>query len=204
MSKERKKSIGTIAAFLIVPLVLKLVYKETVTNTRTILSYGLMFALVVSLNFWGLLSSAKKIKVIQIKKTTIYFVGIVVIELIVSVMIAVFFDVRSINQSRIDGHTEMMPIFVVVVIALAPIYEELVFRYSLMKIFGKYKRIGIVISGILFGVIHAFPDFLYDPIQLIMTIPIIIGGFCLGYLYFRTDNIWMPILAHMLFNVVGL
>lgn len=83
---------------------------------------------------------------------------------------------------------------------VAPIAEELVFRYCLFgrPLFGKYKGLSIVryiflhmLSAILFGLVHG------TMMHLIIVIPL---GFVLGMLMYKTNRIAFPIVGHMLFN----
>ena len=80
-------------------------------------------------------------------------------------------------------------------IAILPsIFEEFLFRGLFQKLFTKMvynHHIGILASGLLFGLIHG---------QIYKFIPIAALGVLLGYLYYWTKNLWFPILAHFFNN----
>jgi membrane protease YdiL (CAAX protease family) len=77
----------------------------------------------------------------------------------------------------------------VAVVIVAPVTEEIFFRGLLLR--GFLKRYSpakaIVVSTLLFSLAHL------SPAQLAATIGL---GLYLGWLYHRTRNLWLPILAH--------
>lgn len=86
--------------------------------------------------------------------------------------------------------------FAVVVIVVAPIVEELMFRgvgYALLERFG--RAAAIVLVGIAFGLMHG----------LVAGFPVIATfGIGLAYLRARTRSIYPCILLHASFNAAGL
>jgi membrane protease YdiL (CAAX protease family) len=86
--------------------------------------------------------------------------------------------------------------FAVVVIVVAPIVEELMFRgvgYGLLERFG--RAAAIVLVGIAFGLMHG----------LVAGFPVIATfGIGLAYLRARTGSIYPCILLHASFNAAGL
>ncbi len=86
--------------------------------------------------------------------------------------------------------------FAVVVIVVAPIVEELLFRavgYGLFERFG--RPAAVVLVGIAFGLMHG----LVEGFPVIATF-----GIGLAYLRMRTDSIYPCILLHATFNAAGL
>ena len=91
--------------------------------------------------------------------------------------------------------TPLIFFFNLVIIAILPgIGEELIFRGILQKQIGlmlKNPIVAIWISAIIFSAIHLqFEGFL----------PRMVLGVVLGYLYYWTGNLWVPILAHAFNN----
>ncbi|MCC3868059.1 CPBP family intramembrane glutamic endopeptidase [Terrisporobacter mayombei] len=90
--------------------------------------------------------------------------------------------------------------------------EEFGWRYflqpRLQKLYG--KRIGVIILGFIWGIWHAPLCFtLYSPktpIHCVVAhvITCIFLGIYLGYAYMKTENIWAPMLLHMVNNVIGI
>ena len=84
--------------------------------------------------------------------------------------------------------------FVLLVVAIIPgICEEVLFRGLFMKnlLITKTPLSSIVISGIIFALIH---------FNLIALIPLIVLGMYLGFLVYRTQSIFIPIIAHITNN----
>jgi membrane protease YdiL (CAAX protease family) len=86
-------------------------------------------------------------------------------------------------------------LFLVTVVGLAPIFEEILFRGLLFPSLTTVMTVpqGIFLSGIIFGAIHtSAAEFL----------PLSVLGMILAYSYQQTRNLAVPILIHMLFNGV--
>lgn len=83
---------------------------------------------------------------------------------------------------------------------LAPIIEELIFRYGIRKI-TKHKWVYPIISGFVFGILHALTG-IETPLALLYTIPYGALGFMFAYLYNDTDNILTNISMHSLHNIM--
>lgn len=78
-------------------------------------------------------------------------------------------------------------------VVLAPISEEIFFRGMLYPVLRKYLGVfwGIVLAGSIFGLAH---------MDLMRAVPIGIGGMVLCYMYERSSSIWVPIIAHAVWN----
>lgn len=82
-----------------------------------------------------------------------------------------------------------------IVVLLAPIFEELLFRKLLIDRTVKYgEGISILFSGLLFGLFHGnLNQFTYA----------FVLGLFFGFIYVKTGNIRYTILLHMLINFMG-
>lgn len=94
---------------------------------------------------------------------------------------------------RMDSPIELL--FNLLIVAVIPaLGEELLFRGILQKKLESSIKSGVLaiwITAILFSAIHfQFEGFL----------PRMILGALLGYLYFWTNNLWVPIFGHFIFN----
>lgn len=79
---------------------------------------------------------------------------------------------------------------------LAAVGEEIFFRGILMRVLTKWFgniHIGILTSTILFVLIH------FQPYK---VMPMLLLGLFLGYVYYRTKSLWVPILLHALNNAI--
>lgn len=71
----------------------------------------------------------------------------------------------------------------------APFVEELIYRGFVITHLKKYgKSFVIVISGLLFGLMHG------NLPQVVFAAPL---GFFLAYIYLETGSLWMPVLYHL-------
>ncbi|WP_153050521.1 CPBP family intramembrane glutamic endopeptidase, partial [Streptococcus suis] len=76
----------------------------------------------------------------------------------------------------------------------AVISEEIMFRgYLFKKLFEKHKILGIVVSGLIFALLHG-------PTNLGSWIIYASPGFILAYLYYKTDYLIYPMAAHFINN----
>jgi membrane protease YdiL (CAAX protease family) len=84
-------------------------------------------------------------------------------------------------------------LYVIVIVALAPVVEELLFRGVLLQRWSLKWGVGraMLVSSILFGVLHA--DILGHTIF----------GVIMGLLYVRTRGLWIPIACHALTNTIA-
>ena len=99
-----------------------------------------------------------------------------------------------------DNNAEMIqgmvhhPLGVLIIAVFSPVVEELVFRESMindMQHQGMRPWPAILVSALAFGLIHANPAQI--PFAMIM-------GVFFGYLYWRTGNIWLTSILHILNN----
>lgn len=103
----------------------------------------------------------------------------------------------SVNQQVIEQCMSIYPILMgITTVLFAPLVEEVVFRYTIMKRFLNQPLIGIFLSSFLFGIIHVISagDFIY-------AIPYVAMGIALGYTYYKNRNIWYSIGVHLFQNL---
>ena len=108
-------------------------------------------------------------------------------------------DKTPANEDAIMDLLKSRPIYIfVLAVFIGPIVEELIFRFSLRKIF-KNNYIYIALSGLIFGAAHILgaPDL---KSEIMFLIPYSIPGFLFAYTYVKSDNIFVPIGIHFLHN----
>lgn len=78
----------------------------------------------------------------------------------------------------------------------AGIFEEFFFRGFLLKYFEEKNigSIGLIITSVIFGVVHFNGGSYVAPILLIFV------GLSFGISYLKTGNIWVPVTAHITYN----
>lgn len=83
-----------------------------------------------------------------------------------------------------------------VVAIVAPLAEEIVFRGVLLRAIeaASGERVALVVSSVAFSLVHLTP---------FAMPPIFVFALMLGVVYTRTRTLWTPVLAHALFNAIG-
>ena len=126
--------------------------------------------------------------------------------LLLGLMMLANFTIMMINEGGIANNEQgirdlfsQSPLYVYIsAVLIAPILEELIFRFSLRKIF-KTDTLFIIMSGLIFGCAHVIGqtetliDYLY-------IIPYSIPGFVFGYLLVKTNNIFSSMSMHLFHN----
>lgn len=119
----------------------------------------------------------------------------IILEYGVAIVLAAFnLDTPSLNYELVnDVPTTFMNVFTSII--LAPIAEELFFRGVVLKQFSRVSgRFAIVISAVIFGLMHG------NPYQAVMAFLI---GLVLGYITIETNSIVPAIICHMTVNTVA-
>lgn len=105
---------------------------------------------------------------------------------------------ESMNQQLVVDLIEVHPVVMFVMATmLAPIAEELVFRFSVMNLIQKPVP-AVIVSSLFFGWVHvaAGGDYLY-------MIPYVLSGLILSVSYLKSNNIWYPIAIHVVNNLLA-
>lgn len=139
---------------------------------------------------------------LNIKKLLIYFIKFTVLSFLIDILvqtivIRLFPGIHSSNnQMMLLEMFKQSPILMgLVITVIGPVVEELVFRYAIFKCF-KNKKVAIVVSTIVFGLLHvdlAIPDVFFVIIYCCM-------GYMLGKIYEKTDDLRYSTLVHCLYN----
>lgn len=132
------------------------------------------------------------------KIDTLEFFDIFCLGIVLNILIS--FLVSLVPSSISSEYNNMMSMvlgsnFIVVLIMtgiLAPIIEELMFRYAIINIMlSKGKVYAVVVSSILFGAAH---------LNLIQSTYAFVLGLVLGYLYIKKFNLLHSIIFHVVVN----
>ena len=114
-------------------------------------------------------------------------------------------SMTSVNQNLIESYVKASPILMLISTAIfAPFYEEVLFRLGFKKVF-KNKYIFVILSGMIFGLMHVFPLEEGIPLMLgiMQSITYVTMGIFLSYVYYKTDNIFISIGIHFLNNLLS-
>lgn len=84
-------------------------------------------------------------------------------------------------------------------IVMAPIMEEIIFRFKFFEYFGEFmsKWVGIIVNGILFMVVHS------TDLNVVTLVYFVIGA-VLAYVYRRRNNLGDSIALHILNNAYAI
>jgi hypothetical protein len=86
-------------------------------------------------------------------------------------------------------------VMLLMVVIVGPIFEEILFRKTIIDRLGKYgERMAIIVSSVAFGFFHGNLN------QMMYTI---VCGLILGNMYVKTGKLRYPILMHMIMNFFG-
>ena len=87
----------------------------------------------------------------------------------------------------------------------APIYEEFLFRLGFRKVLGN-NMLFVIISGVLFGLLHIFPldDGVSLTLGIFQSISYVSMGIFLAYVYKKYNNIFYSIGIHFLNNFISI
>jgi membrane protease YdiL (CAAX protease family) len=103
----------------------------------------------------------------------------------------------QLTQSMLNVSNVQGLVFNIILIALLPgLGEELFFRGALQRVFQEWKGpiVAIWITAFIFSAIH---------FQFYGFLPRMLLGAFLGYLFYWSGNLWLPILAHFINNFIA-
>ena len=99
------------------------------------------------------------------------------------------------------NYIKMFPIYMTFsTVIYSPIVEEITFRKTFRNIIDN-KYFYILLSGIIFGIIHTTGD-ITNKNEILLAIPYIIMGIDLSYIYYKSNNIFTTIFIHSIHNFV--
>jgi membrane protease YdiL (CAAX protease family) len=122
------------------------------------------------------------------------------------VLILLFVDELANTTIELDAEVwgwAALVVFVLMALVAAPFVEEVFFRGLLMRSLETVlpSWAAIVVQGIAFGLAHATVDL--GVANLLIVVPIGVGGMTLGYLALRYQRLGPGIASHAFFNVVA-
>ena len=132
----------------------------------------------------------------------VYFLGLLIM-FVSNILIYLFYNSNSTNEVIVQDYLQKYPLYMTFsAVIYSPFMEEVAFR-KIPKNVIKNKYIYIFISGILFGFAHCLAG-LNNAYELFYIIPYGVMGASFAYMYYKTNNIFIPITFHLLHNLVML
>ena len=130
-----------------------------------------------------------------------WFFGCLVMMISSFIISLILKEDTSKNEALVREGIKLAPIYMLFTCSfVAPIFEEMVFRKSI-NIFMKNKYIFIILSGLLFGLLHIIGN-INSPLDFLYIIPYGSMGCAFAYLLSQTNNITLPIMLHMIHNTI--
>lgn len=121
------------------------------------------------------------------------FVMVLLTGIVIEPVLEIFDDkyLKLIDQMGVHGGWSVL-----MLVVLAPIMEEVLFRGILLESVRSKHSAGraIVVSALMFGVIHLIPQ---------QVVNAFVIGLILGYIYVRTESLWPVIVIHALNNAMA-
>lgn len=126
-------------------------------------------------------------------------IGMIISNLIINIII--FKGNIAANEEIARGVMIEYPLYAIIsAVIIAPFIEELIFRKSIRMVFDN-KIVYAVVSGIIFGLMHAAVR-IDSMLNLLYIIPYGSLGFAFALAYHKTKTIFTSIFLHMLHNAV--
>ena len=132
------------------------------------------------------------------KKEVLLFIGIFLLCVLVNIGYYSFFTVSSgAGYQHLEATSTGISLsFIASVTVFGPILEEFVFRGILQGAVFENSWLGLILTASLFSFLHApydVPSFIYY----------LFGGFMLGFVYKKSQNLSVPILVHICYNCLS-
>lgn len=205
-----KKVTSLIVLFIVsqLPLLMLEIISERTKQTKSLLEWSIIpvICFFVCLYFLGSLKSRRLISwnLKDIYSFSHWIILTCFFCWISTVIGSLFMNFEGItittNQKALDTLFTQVPkgVFWLVAGFTAPISEEYIFRAGIQSLFPKkYQILGLLVSAIIFGLSHT-------PTTIGSAVIYIGMGLSFGWLYKKTNRIEMPIIAHMLWNTLGI
>ncbi len=190
-----------------------LVLDETTVVAYLNLLLDLVFALIILLIFKDSLIEQWKDFFKEKKENILYgfVIGFVMLFVasIVGGLLSMAFEAQtdSQNQAVIENLAQAHPVIIVITsVILAPIVEELLFRGTIFGwLYELHPMIAHLGSAFLFGFVHIMDAVLSGNYQEWFQIfAYFLMGAVLSFLYEKRNNIYVPILSHMMNNLISI
>ncbi len=201
---EKIKSVIMVLFFILIMFGLPMI--DVFKKLPSYFVYIFILTVVIILYHKELINNLK----VFLKNIRIYFPFIIKRYFtMLGIMLIVAIPVVLINSGRVSGNQEVINMMFkkvpVVTLLLscfyAPLTEETIFRLSLSKLF-KNKTLFIIISGVLFGVLHVVNN-ITSFNELLYVLQYATLGICLAKAYSDSNNIFVSISMHFIQNFLA-
>lgn len=147
-----------------------------------------------------------KTSIFSIKKSTKSIIITIVITLLLSFFITCFSNDQNLNQLQLEEQIRNSRIILISLVVFGPIMEEIIFHYTLFKVFRKlFSSItSMVMVAFLFSIAHCLGDLINGTI----IIPAFLQSFCFSFILSmekeKYDCVYHSIIIHSLYNLIAI
>ena len=200
------KTIKNLLIYLFFPVIFTLFFTNDINSKFYIILMFLSYILLCIYFYYVykdiLIKDFKNFKKEYLKKIIKYFLIGFVLSTLSNIFINYFIMPNGISNNELNNIEYLLKnkfFYSIMLCILIPFIEEIVFRLELKKKY-KNKYLFTIISSIIFALLHIVSS--TKIIELIYIIPYFIIGYVFSLLYYKTNNIYSNIIAHMLHNTV--
>lgn len=207
VGESMKKGFLNIILYLLFPGIITSLFHKFMNNNFmysffTMLPYLLLSIYYIIIYKEDLINYLKKFKLNYIKWILIiWIIGFILM------MFSNYIINYKILPNNISGNEEMNRTllfnhkftYTLLLSIIIPFLEEISFRLEFKKNI-KNKYVFLILTSLLFASMHLFTT--TKVIELIYVIPYIILGFTFSFIYYKTDNIFSSIIAHIIHNTL--
>lgn len=109
------------------------------------------------------------------------------------------------QDAEVSQSLSEVVLFTIAATFLAPISEELVFRYGLFNtMYPRSRKAAYIVTAVLFGLLHIWNEiFALDFAGMFAMVPRIVFGLYAAQIYEKSKNICYPIIYHSIHNAIA-
>ena len=192
--------IAILSSFLFSPIssiLYKIIGKELAFLIHYIVSMGVTFKIADSIRYKKTGIINYNFSLSSLKITALISISTIAIQIGIATPIINLLPMPQYMQKMfLEFDTYKGPFSFIAIVIAAPVFEELIFRGIILDgLLQKYRPIeSIVLSSILFGIVHL------NPWQFIGAFTL---GMFSGWIYYKTKNLSLSILIHSVNNLVA-
>lgn len=135
------------------------------------------------------------------KYAPLYLLGVILMGITNALLVKVTGMEMSTNEQNVRTLIKYYPLYMSFSsVMYAPIVEELIFRKSIKNLFND-NILFVLMSGLIFGLIHVVGTGNEGINEILMGIPYIIMGLDFAYIYAKTKNIFTTMTLHSIHNL---
>ena len=170
-----------------------------------ILANTILIVLIFLINRKSIIKQFKDIKKDgkgKVKNIILFTIIFLLGEFFVNLLLIKILGHQPPNNAQIFDYinNDNMALFIFHSLITAPIFEALMFFYPYRKV--ENRKVAIVVSILFFSLLHITTS--NNLLDLLFTIPYILMSCALCYGYYKTDNIFYGIFAHIFSNMLAI